>query len=107
MGSARRREMSDGHLGTINELEAKHGEKDQRLAALQEQVEDVQGIVDLLEEKTAQFEGVPKLMSVKRKEVEDATREVLSSLEAKENEKDQQFAMLHRNLLTMLEQLDP
>merc|ERR1712129_170505 len=107
MMSAKRREVSDGHLRTISELEAKHGEKDQHVAALQDQVEDVQGIIDLLEEKAAQFEGIPKLMSVKRQEVEDATREVLASLEDKENEKDQQFATLHRNLLTMLEQLDP
>merc|ERR1719150_399130 len=96
--SAKRREVNEGHLRTISELEAKHGEKDQRVAALQEQVEDVQGIIDLLEEKAAQFEGIPKLMSVKRREVEDATREALGSLEAKADEKDEQFAKLHRNL---------
>eukprot|EP00419_Tripos_fusus_P025186 CAMPEP_0172724106 /NCGR_PEP_ID=MMETSP1074-20121228/85161_1 /TAXON_ID=2916 /ORGANISM="Ceratium fusus, Strain PA161109" /LENGTH=180 /DNA_ID=CAMNT_0013550469 /DNA_START=85 /DNA_END=627 /DNA_ORIENTATION=+ len=105
--SAKRREVSDGHLRTISELEAKHGEKDQHVAALQEQVEDVQGIIDFLEEKADQFEGIPKLMSVKRQEAEDTTRNVLGSLEEKANEKDQQLAILHRKLLTMLEQLDP
>mmetsp|Transcript_68174 Transcript_68174/g.134638 ORF Transcript_68174/g.134638 Transcript_68174/m.134638 type:complete len:152 (+) Transcript_68174:181-636(+) len=105
--SAKRREVNDGHLRSISGLEAKHGDKDQHLAALQEQVEEVQGIIDFLEEKAAQFEGIPKLMSVKRQEAENVAKDILGSLETRADQKDEQLAMLHRNLLTMLEQLNP
>merc|ERR1719412_3138990 len=105
MMSLKRRETAEAAQAQLGKLEAKDEAKDGQIHALHEQVESLAAAVWVLQEQATQVEGVPKMMSAKRRQAEETMRSGLASLETQCTEKEDQLSNVHKNVLCMLEHL--
>eukprot|EP00420_Gonyaulax_spinifera_P031692 CAMPEP_0197886976 /NCGR_PEP_ID=MMETSP1439-20131203/18609_1 /TAXON_ID=66791 /ORGANISM="Gonyaulax spinifera, Strain CCMP409" /LENGTH=219 /DNA_ID=CAMNT_0043506797 /DNA_START=72 /DNA_END=727 /DNA_ORIENTATION=- len=99
MMSLKRREAVDATKTHISEIEAKQLERDEDIMALSAHLASLMQTVTQLQEKAVQFESVPKMLSVKRRQVEEA-------YQVKDMEKDEQLAALNKNVLCVLEHME-
>jgi len=104
--SAKRREAHEATKGHLSKLDDRHSLKEQKIAALQEQLEGMLTTVNILGDKAAHFENVPKMFSLKRRESDLATQSQMSALEARASEKGKSFEKLHMNMRSLVEQVE-
>ena len=95
--STKRKETHETTKGHLTKLDEQHSAKEQKIAAMQEQLEDMLTTVNILRDKAAHFENAPKMFSLKRRESNLATQNQLSALEgrAKEKSKNSEIGRAH------------
>jgi len=103
--SAKRQEAHETTKGQLSRLDEQHSAKEQKIAALQEQLEDMLTTVNVLTDKAAHFEDVPKMFSLKRRESDLAMEHQATALQARANEKGTNFEKVQMNMRCMVEQL--
>jgi len=104
--SSKRKETHETTKGHLTKLHEQHSAKEQKIAAMQEQLEDMLTTVNILRDKAAHFENAPKMFSLKRRESNLATQNQLSALEGRANEKSKNFEKLQMNIRCLVEQLE-
>mmetsp|Transcript_31808 Transcript_31808/g.62543 ORF Transcript_31808/g.62543 Transcript_31808/m.62543 type:complete len:193 (+) Transcript_31808:54-632(+) len=104
--SAKRREAHESTKQHLSRLDDRHSVKEQKIAALQEQLEGMLTTVNILRDKAAHFENVPKMFSVKQRESDIATQFQMSALEARASEKVKNLEKLHMNMRCLVEQVE-
>jgi len=106
ISSQKRHEASQATRSHFNEHETKHQQKEVQLEGLKERVQELLSNIGNLQEKSADFESMPKLLSIKRRESEENAKATLGALEARSSERNDQSSTLHSDMLTMLELIE-
>jgi len=104
--STKRKETHETTKGHLTKLDEQHSAKEQKIAAMQEQLEDMLTTVNILRDKAEHFETAPKMFSLKRRESDLATKDQMRALDVRASEKSKNSEKLRMNMRGLVEQLE-